>query len=666
LPITIGRYKLLRRIAIGGMAEIYLAAVQGEAGFERKVIIKKILPLYARESEFVRRLVDEGLLASRLTHGNIVQVLDLGRLGPDYFIAMEFVDGVDLRELLSTAAEKQFTIPIPIGIHVLWQAARGLAYAHDKKSNRGEPLNIVHRDISPANIFISWEGAVKLGDFGIAKASQRLSRGTMAGVLQGKFPYMSPEQAEGMSLGQRSDIFSFGAVAYELMTQRRPFQGESDLQTLSMVQEGRFVPLTELRPELPPEFEEVVNKCLQKDPEDRYSRGEELAKELAILMQKRGWVVSEGDVADFLTILYGDDKRSLAAEVDASTEPEGEIVEASPLDPYNLRAGLPDPVLMDRSQDSQGELTRAVTSPAWQRRSRKSSALWIVWSLLMLLFAGALLADYFVFHLFFGAADRTAVRADGQVSATAHHDIHPVSTAESDASSHSGSGRAEVPPTPDSRSSALSTDVAAHPGDAENPGAGTAGKKMLHPSLRPDAVQSPDMMPEVPSTADAVSARELPRTDDEKSGPNNVEKKSTVTRLSVLPTDTIVFVDNQNVGEQPQRIVCHQGERARKIRLEREGYGPSEFELSYPAPRRVAKRLQKTETGYLEFRYFPAAATVRVDDRPILPKGSMNFIEMELPVGKHRIVVKYGGREASEAIVIRRGKKWTGTITVAP
>ncbi len=140
------------------MAEIFLARVHGEAGFHRKVIIKKILPHYAGEPEFVRRLVDEGLLAARLSHGNIVQVLDLGRLGPDYFIAMEFVDGVDLRALLSTAYEREATIPADISIHILWQVARALAYAHDKKSARGESLDIMHRDISPANVFISWEG----------------------------------------------------------------------------------------------------------------------------------------------------------------------------------------------------------------------------------------------------------------------------------------------------------------------------------------------------------------------------------------------------------------------------------------------------------------------------------------------------------------------------
>ncbi len=383
------------------MAEIFLGEVQGEAGFERKVIIKKILPVYASEPEFIRRLVDEGLLAARLQHGNIVQILDLGRLGPDYFIAMEFVDGVDLRDVLATCAESRFVLPLPIAVHILWQVSRGLGYAHDKKSNKGEPLDIVHRDISPANVFVSWEGAVKLGDFGIAKASQRLSRHTMTGVLQGKFPYMSPEQAEGGPLDQRSDVFSFGILAYELLSGKRPFGGDSDMQVLVRVKETRFAPIRDVRPDLPPGLADVVHNCLQRDPERRYANGTALERALGQLMQQQGWVVTEGDVADTLNMLYGSKRRSLA-DMTPDEEARAQVLDASPLDPYDLQAGLPAAPLRLR-REPQADRTRSVVvtpPPRAAVRKRRSTAL--IAAVAGLLLGGLVAADYFAFHLLLG------------------------------------------------------------------------------------------------------------------------------------------------------------------------------------------------------------------------------------------------------------------------
>ena len=659
MPLTIGKYKLLRRIAIGGMAEIYLAAVQGEAGFERKVIIKKILPLYARETEFVRRLVDEGLLASRLQHGNIVQVIDLGKIGPDYFIAMEFVDGIDLRNLLHTAIDKQFAIPIPIGLHVLWQAARGLGYAHGKRSNRDEPLNIVHRDISPANIFISWEGAVKLGDFGIAKANQRLTKGTMAGVLHGKFPYMSPEQAEGQSLDQRSDIFSFGVVAYELLTYRRPFEGESDLQVLARVQEGIHIPILEARPELPPECEKIVATCLKKDPAQRYANGVELERSLARLMQQKGWVVSEGDVADFCTNLYGDEKRSLAAEVDATAERDAQVVEASPLDPYDLRAGLPDPVLIDRSKLQRHEVTRAVTSPAWKKTRQKRSALWLVWTGLMVFLAAALLLDYFALHFLLGKGQGPRTPATSSDVLTQPHDMpgttppgldvvspRPPDVRQApDIQGGTGSVRQELPSGLDA--------VALVPTDISSPSRRTS-----------DATTAADANPAKTATdGGAEIAADDASADQKHAGTNQAVRASSWVRLTVVPPEAQIYVDGDLLGVQPQRIVCYQGSGAKRIRLEAEGHEPAEFFLEHPTPRKVAKRLRKLETGRLRLRYYPAVAVVLVDGKTATPSGKLNFIEMELPVGEHLVVVRHEGHEASETIVIRSDREWKGTIT---
>ncbi len=300
------RYRVKRRLAVGGMAEIFLASLVGEAGFERPVILKKILPNLAGDPDFVSRLVDEGLLASRLTHANVVQILDLGRLGPDYFIAMEYVEGPDLREVLRKAQSTGFQIPAPIAAHILWQVSRGLAYAHEKRDNRGLPLGIVHRDVSPANVLLSWEGQVKLTDFGIAKANRKLSV-TIPGLLQGKFPYMSPEQGEGDELDCRSDVFSFGTVAYELLSLKRPFDGASDLKTLDAIRSTTAPVLREARAGLPEELVAIVTRCMQRERGLRYSSGADLERAMAALMHEQGWVVTDADVADFLAMLFGDE-----------------------------------------------------------------------------------------------------------------------------------------------------------------------------------------------------------------------------------------------------------------------------------------------------------------------------------------------------------------------
>jgi len=665
--ISIGKYKLIKRIAVGGMAEIFLASIQGEAGFERYVIIKKILPHYAGEPEFVRRLVDEGLLASRLHHGNIVQVMDLGRLGPDYFIAMEFVDGVDLRELLAVARELNFQVPIPIGIHILWQVSRALSYAHDKKSARAEPLNIVHRDISPANIFISWEGAVKLGDFGIAKASQRVSSQTMTGVLHGKFPYMSPEQAEGEPQTQGSDIFSFGVVAYELMTRMRPFEGESDLQILSRIRESVPEPLRDHRPELPLKFEVVVNNCLEKRPEDRYARGAELEKALATLMQQQAWVVSEADVADFLEALYGRRKRSLADELESLPDQELQVVEASPLDPYDLRAGLPGPVLTPHPARSQPELTKAATAPSWQRRRRLRNLVWLGWIVFMAAAAGFLLGDYFSWHLLFGPGQHDGqpggpVSDEARIGPSRHRldsDDGPQSAATTgpmpDIFSPRDHGRSPAPRVPprDAIESARPAEVSTAPRDqvtAEAPRDAPRPADVLQPGSRTPDVRNRELPDSAgPRTDTVVDDRPL----------------KTVTRLQVIPTDTLVHVNGRLLGEQPRRLVV-MDRKPLRVRLERDGYQPSQFELSYPSPRKLSKRLQPLERGRLILRYFPAAAEVYVDGVRHYSSDSMNIIEAQLPVGPHRVRIRHLDRETSRDIEIKKDKEWRGTISIDP
>ncbi|MBU0506011.1 serine/threonine protein kinase, partial [bacterium] len=242
-PKPFGKYFLTDRIAVGGMAEIYKAKTFGVDGFEKVLAIKKILSHCSADIEFITMLTDEAKLVVNLSHANIVQVYDLGRVGDDYFISMEFIDGINLRDLVEKSRELHEPIPIDIAIYIISEVCRGLDYAHSKKGTDGEPLEIIHRDISPQNILVSYDGGVKIVDFGIAKAARNLSQ-THAGILKGKVNYMAPEQAFGKPMDKRTDVFSLGNVFYELITCKRLFYGESQMEILKKIRNQKITETT--------------------------------------------------------------------------------------------------------------------------------------------------------------------------------------------------------------------------------------------------------------------------------------------------------------------------------------------------------------------------------------------------------------------------------------
>lgn len=233
-PKPFGKYFLIEKLAIGGMAEIYKAKTFGVDGFEKLLAIKKILPHYSADKEFIAMLTDEAKLVVRLSHTNIVQIYDLGKVGDDYYISMEFIDGLNLREVINRGKELGEKIPLSICLYIISEVAKGLDYAHSKRNDQGEPLHIVHRDISPQNILISFEGETKIVDFGIAKAAMNVSH-TTSGILKGKVTYMSPEQALGKPVDAQTDIFSAGLLLYELITGERLFTGDSHLEILKKI-----------------------------------------------------------------------------------------------------------------------------------------------------------------------------------------------------------------------------------------------------------------------------------------------------------------------------------------------------------------------------------------------------------------------------------------------
>ncbi|HET6344683.1 MAG TPA: serine/threonine-protein kinase, partial [Myxococcota bacterium] len=266
---TFGRYTLLRRLAVGGMAEIFLASLHGDAGFEKKVVVKRILPHLGADADFVKMFIDEAVVAARLSHPNIVQVYDFGNVAGSYYIAMEYIEGVDLHGVLRQSQERDRPLT-PAEVAAIGEGiARGLSYTHNLSDDAGTPLGIVHRDVSPHNVMLSLTGDPKVMDFGIAKAAARATR-TATGTIKGKLAYMAPEQAMGRSADKRSDQFSLGIALWECLSGERLFVSDTEVSLIQRVIACEVPPLRSLRPEVPEALEKIVMRALAKDPAERY------------------------------------------------------------------------------------------------------------------------------------------------------------------------------------------------------------------------------------------------------------------------------------------------------------------------------------------------------------------------------------------------------------
>ena len=270
----LGPYLLLEQVAVGGMAEIYLAKTRGVAGFEKFLCLKVIHPNFADDEQFIEMLIDEAKIAVGLNHVNIAQIFDLGHDNKTYFIAMEYIDGADLFKIMRSLSERDVEVPVDTAVYIAQEVCTGLDYAHRKRDEHGEPLGIIHRDISPQNILISNAGEVKIIDFGIAKAASR-SRKTQAGVIKGKYYYMSPEQAWGDPVDSRSDIFSAGIILYEVLTGQMLYLEEDMSKLLDMVRKADIPRPSTRRSGIPAQLESTVMKALAKRPADRWQTAHE-------------------------------------------------------------------------------------------------------------------------------------------------------------------------------------------------------------------------------------------------------------------------------------------------------------------------------------------------------------------------------------------------------
>jgi serine/threonine protein kinase len=300
-----GPYRLIRQIAVGGMAEIHLAKTAGIAGFEKYVALKMIHPNFAEDDDFIQMLVDEAKIAVQLTHGNIAQTFDLGRVGDTYYITMEYVDGADLYKILRRASERDLEMPLDVCAFVGKEISSALDHAHRKRDHTGKPLGIVHRDVSPQNVLVSYSGEVKLVDFGIAKATMKV-RQTAVGVIKGKYYYMSPEQAWGDPIDHRSDIFSAGIVLYEMITGQMLYLEEDLHKLLEMARSADIAPPSKLRRGVPPQLERIVMHALAKRPDERYQSAADFASDLERFLHTYSPVFTASKLSSLLRAVVGD------------------------------------------------------------------------------------------------------------------------------------------------------------------------------------------------------------------------------------------------------------------------------------------------------------------------------------------------------------------------
>jgi serine/threonine-protein kinase len=305
MGVPFGRYQLLRKIASGGMGQIFLARTEGTQGFEKLIVIKRLLPHLAEDEEFREMFFEEARIAARLNHPNLIQIFDLGQEGSSCYLAMEYVPGHDLRHLEWHARSLGRPIPLGIACRIIADAAAGLDCAHQAVNGRGQSLGLVHRDVSPQNVLIGFDGAVKLIDFGVVKALDQMQH-TITGILKGKYPYMSPEQASGEEVDHRSDIFSLGIIFWELLARARLFKGSTDMSTIRLVRECEVRPPSSVNPEITPELDALAMRALARDRQARYPDAAAFRMAIEEFILLKQLQASAVHVVAYLSGLYGD------------------------------------------------------------------------------------------------------------------------------------------------------------------------------------------------------------------------------------------------------------------------------------------------------------------------------------------------------------------------
>jgi eukaryotic-like serine/threonine-protein kinase len=344
-----GKYHLLKRIAVGGMAEIFVARREGMEGFHKTIVIKRIRPHLSEEPAFVNMFLNEAKLAAELNHSNIAQIFDLGRIGKSYFIAMEFINGHDMRAIVPQAEKMGISFPLEYSLKIAREVCEGLYYAHRKSDEQGNPLNIVHRDVTPENIMVSFDGEVKILDFGIAKAENLVSE-TRAGEIKGKLGYLSPEQIKGKPVDHRSDLFSLGVVLYEWISGHKLFSGRSDIHVLKSVIEGKIYPPTYFKEDVPEAVEKILMQALDRNREERYQTAWDMQYDIDQFLSQHVFSPSNIHLSNFMKQIYASELSSPRSQDESFDDRQDSYEDGTQLVPTPV--DLPEGVSEGRREES--------------------------------------------------------------------------------------------------------------------------------------------------------------------------------------------------------------------------------------------------------------------------------------------------------------------------
>ncbi len=659
-PIAYGRYCLLQRIAIGGMAEIYKAKVFGAGGFEKLVAVKKILPSLAKHQDFITMLVNEAKLAVQLTHANIVQTLDLGRIEDEHFIVMEYIAGGDLAELLWRMAKIGKRLTPAAAMFIASEVLQGLHYAHQARAPSGEPLGIVHRDISPSNIMISFDGEVKITDFGIARAREIVQESIGENMIKGKFPYMSPEQTRLDAIDFRSDVFSVGTVLYEMLMGRNPFQAPEVWETIQNVRTVDPPPPQRLDPQIPAALSSLVMAALAKSPDARWKSALAFQAEIVRLLHQSFPGYSRSDLQQTLrAVQIESQSREITAmsEISRLASEIRRAMRAHPDASISL-LGLPLAVVGDRATDQhelipaewqavaaeaqtgvrqkteviaagdveqpdRARATHAALDPerALEKRSRRGLRLLRV----------AILA---VFGLLIVQAGRTMIKRRTTLTMI---DLRLQLSQNNVELSYDGRPLAVVADNQLTLHDLILDGQ--HRLAFKQEGFVPREIRLTRDLQNPLTIALTAIQPQIATPDD--SARRLPPGEKViDTSPRAEPKEATAFQINSDPADAEVTLDGALVGRTPCTVSVESG-RPRQIRIRKAGYQPVTKRLSFAGKSTetvdivLAPRI--TGEGFLNLDTQPRAQ-VLIDGKPY--QGAFPIVGLRLPAGNHLIEMR--------------------------
>ncbi|MCP4868219.1 MAG: protein kinase [Proteobacteria bacterium] len=661
MPEQFGTYWLLDRIAVGGMAEVFRAKTFGAQGFEKVLVIKRILDRFADDADFVEMFIDEAKLSASLAHPNIAQIFDFGKEGSNYFIAMEAVDGQDLKSLLRRLAERGERMPIEYACYMGHQIARGLDYAHKRSDAMGLPLNIVHRDVSPSNAIVSYEGQIKIVDFGIAHA-ESANRESESGVLKGKYSYMSPEQASGFEVDHRSDVFSTGICLWEMLTGNRLFRYASEIETLEAIKACAVPPPSEYNPDVPPELDEICLIALAREPSARYQQASDMQHALTDFMLPTTPDRVAPQVATWMRTHFGEDIRQARERLDRGTQLAAELHFGGELD-----------LILDEEEAPTDEVvlpvaavvdTETVRPPAPAPPTNR-----VVLGALLLISALLLTLLVLVYPLLFptvqnatlavtvlpGDIDGLVMSVDGTVAESTEIELAPEVPHELTITAPGFATRTKTIELVSGQVYAIEVQLQPDTlGELEEPTPEPVGEAGLGEDLAPiEAAPTPRPRPQ-PTPAAVTEVPDLPQPEPAGAEPSTLFFAS-------RPAGASVVVDGTPVGSTPFAWEAGDSGRSYAIEFRLDGFKTVRATATAPEPgatTRISRELPSVEAvkpGKLNVQATPGWAKVYIDGAYV---STTPLIGHELPAGQYsiRLVNDRLGADISDTINVTGGQ----------